>query len=193
MNQITALVSPLYALQSTMKVAILCILSVFLVTTHGGPYTLLLKPSLRAWATSNVGLVARKSLTSLLGTAGLWGSIELVSLARNSATSSEDQQSLDSLLDALNKMRDARAKKNSLSWDAAYVASGGIGLFATAVAIVFSIKKCLNGKNGKNSSDIEEPQIKELTICAQPAKADTPTEVDENDKGVTPCDGVITM
>ena len=181
-----------------MKVAIPCIISILLVTTHGGPYSLLLKPSLRAWASSNVGLVARKSLVSLLGTAGLWGSIELVSIARNSATSSEDQQSLDSLLVALNKMRDARAKKNSLSWDAAYVASGGLGLFATAVAIVFSIKKCLNGKNEKNSSDIapqyiEEPHSKELTICVQPGKAATATEVDDNDKGVTPCDGVITM
>ena len=150
---------------------------------------MLLKPSLRAWATSNVGLVARKSLTSLLGTAGLWGSIELVSLARNSATSSGDQQALDSLLDALTKMREARAKKNSLSWDAAYVVAGGIGLFATAVSIVFSIKKCLNGKNSSDTApqNIEEAQSRELSLCVQPdAKAGIPTEVEDSD-------GVITM
>ena len=154
---------------------------------------MLIKPSLRAWASTNVGLVARKSLASLLGTAGLWGSIELVSIARNSATSSGDQQALDSLLDALTKMRDARARKNSLSWDAAYVAAGGIGLFATAVSIVFSIRKCLNGKNSSDTAPqnmIEEPQCKELTMYVQPdakdAKAGNPTKVDESD-------GVITM
>ena len=179
-----------------MKVAIPFILSILLATTHGGPYSLLLKPSLKAWASANVGQVARKSLVSLLGTAGLWGSIELVSIARNSASSSEDQQSLDHLLAALNKMRDARAKKTSLSMDAVYVASGGLGLFATAVAVVFSIKKCLDGKNEKISSDIapqytEEPPTKEIT-CVQPVLAVTTTDVDD-DKGVTPCDDVITM
>ena len=149
---------------------------------------MLLKPSLRAWASSNVGLVARKSLTSLLGTAGLWGSIELVSIARNSATSSGDQQALDTLLDALTKMREARAKKNSLSWDVAYVAAGGIGLFAAAVSIMFSIKKCLNGKNSSDpvpQGMIEEPQSKELDAKEPDAKAGIPTEVDESDRVIT--------
>ena len=153
---------------------------------------MLLKPSLRAWAKSNVGLVARKSLVSLLGTAGLWGSIELVSIARNSATDSGDQQALDALLVSLNKMREARSKKNSLEWDVAYVAAGGIGLFVAAVSIMYceSIKKCLNGKKSSDPAPqgvIEEPQSKELTLCVQPdAKVSIPTEVAESD-------GVITM
>ena len=151
---------------------------------------MLLKPSLRAWAKSNVGLVARKSLVSLLGTAGLWGSIELVSIARNSATDSGDQQALDALLVSLTKMREARAKKNSRDWEVAYVAAGGIGLFVAAVSIMYSIKKCLNGKKSSDPAPqgvIEEPQSKELTLCVQPdAKVSIPTEVAESD-------GVITM
>ena len=151
---------------------------------------MLLKPSLRAWAKSNVGLVARKSLVSLLGTAGLWGSIELVSIARNSATDSGDQQALDALLVSLTKMREARAKKNSLDWEVAYVAAGGIGLFVAAVSIMYSIKKCLNGKKSSDPAPqrvIEEPQSKELTLCVQhDAKVSIPTEVDESD-------GIVTM
>ena len=152
---------------------------------------MLLKPSLRAWAKSHVGIIARKSLVSLLGTAGLLGSIELVSIARNSASDPGDQQALDALLVSLTKMREARAKRND--WDGAYVAAGGMGLFVAAVSVLYSVKRCLNRKNSSDTSlpapqgVMEEPQCKELRLCVQPdAKVSIPTEVVESD-------GIVTM
>ena len=99
----------------TMKLALFIILTASLcpLLSNGGPYKLItgslakktMGSNLRSWARSHAGIIASKSLASLLGTVGLLGSIELVNIARNSASDPDDQQALDSLLASLMKMK----------------------------------------------------------------------------------------
>ena len=132
--------------------------------------------NLRSWARSHAGIIASKSLVSLLGTAGLLGSIELVSIARNSASDPDDQQALDALLVSLTKMKESRAKRNALNLDGIYVASGGVVLFVTAVSIMYTVKRCF--KKSSDLSDttstqtspqgvVSESQSKVISLCDQ--------------------------
>ena len=100
-----------------------------------------------------------------------------------------DQQALDALLVSLTRMKEARAKKNSLDLDGVYVAAGGIGLFVTAVSILYSVRRCLNKQKSSDTPTLpapqgvmEEPQCKVLSVQSD---AKIPTEMGDSDGIVT--------
>ena len=150
----------------TMKLALFLILTAILCLSNGGPYKLLtgsmakktLGSSLRSWAHTHSGVIASKTLSSLLGTLGLLGSIEIVNIARNAASDPDDQQALDSLLSSLIAMKDSRAKaRNSLNLDGVYVSIGGVVLFSIAMTIMVTVNKCC--KKNITQSDTTSTQI----------------------------------
>ena len=168
-----------------MKIALFFILTASLcpLLSNGGPYKLItgslakktMGSNLRSWARSHAGIIASKSLVSLLGTAGLLGSIELVSIARNSASDPDDQQALDALLVSLTKMKESRAKRNALNLDGIYVASGGVVLFVTAVSIMYTVKRCFKKRSDLSDTTsqtspqgvVSESQSKVISLCDQ--------------------------
>ena len=157
-----------------MKLALFLIVTASLCPINGGPYKLLtgslakktMGSSLRSWAHTHAGIIASKSLSSLLGTLGLLGSIEIVNIARNAASDPDDQQALDSLLASLIKMKESRAKaRNSLNLDGVYVSIGGVVLFVTAVSIMVTVNRCC--KKSTSQSDTTSTQTSPQGIVSE--------------------------
>ena len=132
-------------------------------SSTGGPYKLLagsvakrtLGGSIKAWAKTHSGVIASKSLTSLIGTLGLVGSIEAVCIARESAASPDDQAALDSLLSSLVAVKDSfRGKsKNPANLDGVWVSIGGLVLFSVSMLIVITVIKCCKKDNDQCDRD----------------------------------------
>ena len=140
--------------------------------------------SLKSWAHTHSGVIASKSLSSLLGTLGLLGSIEIVNIARNAASSPDDQQALDSLLSSLVAMKDSRAKaRNSVNLDGVYVSIGGVVLFSISMIIVVTVNKCCkkNITQSDNTTTQESPDQGKMSESIKVISLSDPTKVEADE------------
>ena len=154
-------------------------------SSNGGPYKLLagsvakrtLGGSIKAWAKTHSGVIASKSLTSLIGTLGLVGSIEAVRIARESAASPDDQAALDSLLSSLVAVKDSfRGKsKNPANLDGVWVSIGGLVLFSVSMLIVITVRKCCKKDNAQCDNAITHESPDQGKMC-EPVNVSTQSE-----------------
>ena len=161
-------------------------------SSTGGPYKLLagsvakrtLGGSIKAWARTHSGVIASKTLTSLIGTLGLLGSIEIVNIARDSASSPDDQAALDSLLSSLVAMKDSRGKaRNSANLDGVYVSIGGVVLFSVSMIIVVTVNKCCkkNITQSDNATTQESPDQGKVSESIKVISLSEPTKVEADE------------
>ena len=159
-------------------------------SSTGGPYKLLagsvakrtLGGSIKAWAKTHSGLIASKSITSLIGTLGLVGSIEAVCIARESAASPDDQAALDSLLSSLVAVKDSfRGKsKNPANLDGVWVSIGGLVLFSVSMLIVITVRKCCKKDNTQcdNAITHESPDQGKMSESVNVSTQSEPTRAE---------------
>ena len=137
--------------------------------------------SISAWARKHSGIIASKSITSLIGTLGLVGAMEAVRIAREAATSLADQAELDALLSSLSSVKDSyHGSRNPANLDGLWVSLGGLSVFTVSMIIVISVMKCCGCKKGQAQCDRDSASANQETpdqgkMCTQcePVKAES--------------------
>ena len=114
--------------------------------------------SISAWARKHSGIIASKSITSLIGTLGLVGAMEVVRIAREAAASPADQAELDALLSSLSSVKDSfQGSRNPANLDGLWVSMGGLAVFSVSMLIVISVMKCCKKDHAQCDRDQETP------------------------------------
>ena len=107
--------------------------------------------AIAGWARGNRGTIATKSLTALISSLGLVGTVELVHIAKESATPSK-AGALDEMLNSLLAM--SSSPTTSLSaYDVTYIACGALTIFAL---VTFCMRRCVRKYCKKANDDTKE-------------------------------------
>ena len=115
---------------------------------------------LASWARANRGQIATKSISALISTLGLVGTLEVVRIAREAATPSETS-ALDEMLTSLLAMS-ATPNTTLADYDGIFVALGGLIIFIIVSVILMRCGKCCK----KPQSDMKEESSNVNTIIA---------------------------
>ena len=135
--------------------------------------------SISAWARKHSGIIASKSITSLIGTLGLVGAMEAVRIAREAATSPADQAELDALLSSLSSVKDSfQGSRNPANLDGLWVSMGGLAVFTVSMIIVISVMKCCKKDQAQcdrdsASANQETPDQGKMCTQCEPVKAES--------------------
>ena len=119
--------------------------------------------SIAGWARAHSGQVAAKSLTAMLSTLGLVGTVKLLRIAKESA-STDEANTIDEMIASL--LADDASTSSLRSYDYPYIAGGSLAIFAFVSYIIRRcIRRCRKSDNEetKENHEIECPLIQAVS------------------------------